>query len=103
MALQDIQVSNWRGQAHTLKIEGDPDSCPIGHRAIEPADKKWDFLIDTPNKFSIERVFRCPKKDCLHLFIARYSQHPSSQNLYLFANCVPAELQDEEQPPELKK
>jgi hypothetical protein len=102
MALQDITVHDWRGDPYLFKIDVDPDSCPICHCAIEPADLKWDFLITTPHRSSIERVFRCPKKTCLHLFIARYNQHPSTGNVYNFEKCVPAELQDYECPTELK-
>jgi hypothetical protein len=103
MAWQDIQVRNWRGHAHVLKTDTNPDSCPICHHAVEPADTGWDFFIDIPNNQVIERVFRCPNKDCLRLFIARYRQNPTAANLFMLVGCVPTELLDLETTPELQK
>jgi hypothetical protein len=98
----DIAVKNWKGHQHTLKIDTDPDSCPICHRAIEPVDFRLDFLRDGDGTWTIERLFRCPKKDCSHLFIGRYLQSAGANNLFRLHQCVPAELHDVELAPELQ-
>lgn len=103
MNVLDIKVSNWKGHEQILKIDTDPDSCPICHRAIEPIDMKKDFLADQSKPAFIERLFRCPKKDCQRLFIARYAQYPPAPNVYLLKNCVPAELLGPEFPEGLRK
>jgi hypothetical protein len=97
----DMQVLNWRGNSSRLSINTDPDSCPICHRAIQPVDQKWDFLIDEGAKRIVERVLRCPKKDCLHLFIARYNVTTGNPNMFLLDACVPAEVSDYAFAPEL--
>src|SRR5579872_1051581 len=99
----DIQVRNWKGHPHSLKIDTDPDSCPLCHCAIEPVDVGWEFLADQCSPQVIERVLRCPKKDCQRLFIARYEQYPPGSNVFELAECVPAKLLDPEFPAELRE
>jgi hypothetical protein len=50
----------------------------------------------------IERVLRCPKKECQRLFIARYERSPANTTLFNLHSCVPTELSDYEFDPELR-
>jgi len=102
----DIHVKNSKGHVHSLKIDANPDTCPICQRAIEPIDQLWDFLIDSKpqniDRESIERVLRCPKNECQRLFIARYVRSAANTTLFNFHSCVPTELSDCEFDPELR-
>lgn len=56
----------------------------------------------TQSGTTIECVFGCPFDSCNHLFVGRYSKHPNSGYFFL-RQCVPTELPDYSQPPELQK
>jgi hypothetical protein len=99
----DIIALDHRGNPRPLKVDAEPDSCPVCHRGIEPIRTKVDFFANLPTSSSLERVFRCPRKDCQHLFVARYKLADGSANFFNLSQCVPAEPRDEEYPPELKK
>jgi hypothetical protein len=65
-----------------VRIDRDPDFCPICFRHIKPQDMsfaaKWEQ--------NLERILRCPATSCLRLFIARYIyRHPD----YELFECVP--------------
>ena len=49
-------------------IDRTPDICPICHTSIVPNEAGQ--VIATPDW--LERVLRCPKQECQHLYIARY-------------------------------
>jgi hypothetical protein len=87
------------GRLQVVDIDLDPDHCPICHHGIKPKDVKRDCLA---GKNTVERVFQCPRRDCGHLFIARYRQTPG-YSLYRLIGCVPLELRDVDLPREVNK
>ena len=51
----------------------EPNECPICHFSIEPREGEWT-LAPSPEgpKRVLEIIFRCPRRECGHFFIARY-------------------------------
>ena len=60
---------------------------------------KCDRLIEEP--LSFERIFQCPRSQCGHLFVGRYTPWGPSQ-VYALRKCVPLELQDASVSPEIR-
>jgi hypothetical protein len=53
----------------------EPDKCPICHYSIQADEIHWTLIsIDgKPNSQNgLEIVYKCPRPECRHLFIARY-------------------------------
>jgi hypothetical protein len=97
----DLQVLDWRGTQYRLSVDSDPDVCPICHRAIQPVDQRSDFLISDGHRV-LQRVFRCPKRECQHLFVGRYTQRLNNSTYFLDV-CLPAEPQDYVFHPSIRK
>jgi hypothetical protein len=95
-----LSVGNTYGVKDIVNVEGDVDKCPICHAGIQPVDLRWDIILDAAG--ILERVFRCPRQSCQHLFIARYHQNRESGWFFLKA-CVPTELKPHSLPPELNQ
>jgi hypothetical protein len=89
MALS-LRVKDLGGHEHPLVINGNPDTCPVCHKGIEPRDKKCDLIITSAGPSVVERVLACPRKQCSRLFIARYTRIGQDSNFSLAA-CVPFE------------
>lgn len=53
----------------------EPSECPICHVAVQPEDKDWTLTdSEEGQKQLLEIVFRCPRRECGHFFIARYKR-----------------------------
>lgn len=60
-----------RGERYSR--EPPPNECPICHFSVEPDELCWSFAAeDGDSQALLESVFRCPRRECGHLFIARY-------------------------------
>ena len=74
MSIKEIKVYDQKGEASYTQIFEEPDSCPICEHKITPeiiyALIKGDALTR-----NIEIVYRCPNKDCSHLFIAYFRRY----------------------------
>jgi hypothetical protein len=51
----------------------EPNECPICHSYIQPDELDWRLtVIDEKPSYGLEIVYQCPRRECRHLFIARY-------------------------------
>lgn len=71
MSKRDIEYLDEDRHPGRCAISGAPDTCPACGRGVE-AVLFSAFKRGTVSGDSIEVVFRCPKKQCNHLFIAYY-------------------------------
>jgi hypothetical protein len=94
-----IAVRNEAGQQLNCTTDKLPDCCPVCHRGIRPIIPDWNHLLK--DGLVIERVFICPFDSCNHLFLGVYGQSIGSGYFFL-RQCVPTELRDYSQPPELQ-
>ncbi len=80
-----------------VNIEGTPDKCPICHHAIAPLDIGQAGVTNE----ALERVFRCPRAECSHFFIARYpsARLPNGVGYYHFTQSVPFTLKKSDHSP----
>ena len=78
----------------------EPTECPICHFAIQPSEGEWTITpsADGPKRI-LEIIFKCPRRECGHFFIARYrrSDVPSTVSglghalhEFVFYEAVPA-------------
>jgi hypothetical protein len=67
-----VQASSPDGAAVVMWFE-QPHECPICHHGIEPKPFQGSFRAGTNGKADeAEVLFRCPRKSCERVFIARY-------------------------------
>jgi hypothetical protein len=99
--MNPLQVLTWEGDDAVVQYDTNPDSCPICHSHIHPIDSKCDCLVGMGMNRVLERVLRCPRRDCQRLFIARYRPRDNSNSYYLLYS-VPFELADHSFDPSLK-
>lgn len=53
----------------------DANECPICHYGIQPKEVAWNLASTSVGpKQILERVFVCPRRECSHIFIARYKR-----------------------------
>jgi hypothetical protein len=97
LLMVDISGRDSKARQSVFKVEGEPDTCPICHRGIQPIDSKWDFFRSAQR--TIERVFICPVESCQHLFIARYYWN---NGIFFLDRCVPKELKPHDVPDEVR-
>jgi len=90
IAITGITIHDGEPQKYT-SIDRFPDHCPICHHGIEPI-KQSSAHFDT-NKRELEMVFRCPRKDCQSLFIARYVSF-GFNTMLTYSRSVPSEPRD---------
>src|SRR5438128_12511857 len=64
----NVQVPT-RGGVTNVAYDELPDHCPVCLNGIQPLDLNTRFHSDE----LIESILRCPRHDCEHSFIARYS------------------------------
>lgn len=64
-----IQAKDRTGSNKQVIYDEKPDYCPICSYGISPVETNLQLV--TIGK-RLEIVFRCPRQDCDHLFIARY-------------------------------
>jgi hypothetical protein len=64
-----------------LNIEGAVDRCPLCHHNIQPIETNTSH-VGPGDK--LERIYRCPRQQCLRLFVARYSGSRNSVGLVTF-------------------
>lgn len=54
-------------------IDKEPNECPLCHYAIQPDELHWSLTtINEESNYGLEIVYQCPRRECRHLFIARY-------------------------------
>jgi hypothetical protein len=72
---------NVNGQSRSITLADPPNECPICHSYIQPIQT----LAYVPLAGgAVETVFRCPRRECDHHFVARYVA-PVHGGLYAFA------------------
>jgi hypothetical protein len=60
----------------------EPNECPICHFAIHPNEGEWTLVPSTEGpKRILEIIFRCPRRECGHFFIARYRRDDAANNV----------------------
>lgn len=62
-----------KGARYCRNIE--PEECPVCHFSVKPEELEWTLasIENDPNAL-LESVFKCPRHECGHLFIARYKR-----------------------------
>jgi hypothetical protein len=95
-----LNVRNAESQNILCNLDRIPDRCPICHNGIQPVDPGVNRL--SREDAALERVFICPVTQCNRFFVARYSRNPHS-GYYFLDRCVPTELRNYPQSPELEK
>lgn len=53
----------------------EPQECPICHYSVQPVELNWSLAEGEDRPNVLEIVFACPRRECHHLFIARYKPH----------------------------
>jgi hypothetical protein len=67
MLTLDVRGEDWH-------FESVPNECPICHHAIEPRHLTGVVRSSQPMGGAVvELVFQCPQRNCLHVFIGRYT------------------------------
>jgi hypothetical protein len=91
--MAQVQILTWEGNPSVVHYDTNPDSCPICHSHIQPINQECASLLITNRDQVLERVLKCPRRDCQRLFIARYQTRANTNHYYL-AYSVPFELED---------
>jgi hypothetical protein len=65
-----------------------PEKCPFCYRGAEP-EFIQAFLNTTKNNNSLQVIFRCPLKDCGHIFISYYDGEYRFPTDYRFSHSKP--------------
>ncbi len=83
--------AEFRGYNHAIHITAValnqyPGRCPVCLHEIGPIDTDQHWLFAERR---LEIVFRCPRPECEHYFVARYSIAPPHQGRYSFSEAVP--------------
>lgn len=71
MSTRSIEYYDEENRRGSCSISGALDTCPICRRRVEPVFRHAFMRGSLPDQ-SLEVVFRCPSKQCNHLFIAYY-------------------------------
>ena len=50
-------------------VDKQPDHCPICQKGIHPMNTETFGLHGTESEMELERVFRCPRKECERIFV----------------------------------
>jgi hypothetical protein len=71
-----LQALGTVGETHNLQFEAKPDRCPLCHHACDPVQLSAAILTGDPSATGtvLEIVFRCPRRDCLRMFVGRYTR-----------------------------
>jgi hypothetical protein len=72
MSLLEINYSDYQNASGRCKISDKPDTCPICGHNIDPVIC-CAYMRGSAVDRNLEIVFKCPNKDCKHLFVAYYS------------------------------
>ena len=59
-------------QGQRLTCDKEPNLCPICHHKINPEEQTWALTNWYCSDPILERVFKCPNRECARLFIAQY-------------------------------
>ena len=70
----------------TRTIDQYPPHCPVCLHAIGPIDTEQHWLFE---EHRLEIVFRCPRPECEHYFVGRYSPIESKSRRYSLSEAVP--------------
>lgn len=86
----ETKVQLW-GEGHivrltTVVVDQYPDRCPICLHAIGPVDTEQHWVVEQRR---VEIVFRCPRPECQHYFVARYNWKPPKNHEYSLFEAVP--------------
>jgi hypothetical protein len=64
----DINVSRY---CH----DREPEECPICHRSVHAQERDWTIAsLDDDLNAVLEIIYQCPRRECQHLFVARYAR-----------------------------
>ena len=96
-----VQIKKPDGGTYSLAVDLNPDTCPICQRGIEAVDHSTGSLLGERGEI-LERVFRCPWRSCLRLFIGRYYRNTQTGEYHL-KQCVPTEPKGYAAPSELQE
>jgi hypothetical protein len=86
-----ITIDSAEAPSASLNIEGHPNECPICQHKVFPPNMGF-VGAGTREDFRIEECFRCPRKGCGALFIARYrrvSLYEQPEPTFELAELVP--------------
>ena len=88
----NVQVPTRSGGVTNVAYDELPDHCPVCLNGIQPLDLNTRFHSDE----LIESILRCPRHDCEHFFIARYSLRRSAAGAIqgILRGCVPLTMRN---------
>jgi hypothetical protein len=74
-----IKAQGLGSESHDVKFDRKPDVCPICYHAIDPKQLSAAVVTGNPDLSgtTLEVTFQCTKRDCLRIFIGRYTRHTS--------------------------
>lgn len=65
----DVEAHNLAGSAQSVRLDTNPDACPVCHRSIHP---RLITIAIQPENERCQAIFRCTHRGCQSLFIADY-------------------------------
>lgn len=84
MSLLEITCVDYKNSKRSCRISGKPDACPICGKGIDPI-LSYAFMRGFVNGLILEVVFKCPRKECDHLFVAYYRQAQSFGDYFVLS------------------